>query len=81
MEYEPDMADKPRNLIHIGTSGWHYKHWKGPFYPADMADERLLEYYLRYFDTTEINNTFYQLPEDTEGQQTEIRTTGGGKRV
>lgn len=48
--------------IHIGTSGWHYKHWKGAFYPKDLPNERLLEHYLKHFDTAEVNNTFYQLP-------------------
>jgi uncharacterized protein YecE (DUF72 family) len=49
-------------LFHIGTSGWHYQHWKGPFYPQDLPNERLLEHYLKHFRTAEINNTFYQLP-------------------
>jgi len=50
-------------LFHIGTSGWHYRHWKGTFYPQDLPDQRLLEHYLKHFNTAEINNTFYQLPE------------------
>ena len=50
-------------LLHIGTSGWHYKHWRGPFYPEDLPDEDLLKHYLKYFHTAETNNTFYQLPE------------------
>lgn len=49
--------------VHIGTSGWHYQHWKGPFYPEDLPDERLLDYYKDHFQTAEINNTFYRLPE------------------
>ena len=48
-------------LIHIGTSGWHYQHWKGPFYPEDLSDERFLDYYMNSFETSEINNTFYKL--------------------
>lgn len=51
------------NKIYIGTSGWHYKHWKGPFYPEDMADKDLLQYYSERFDTAEINNSFYRVPE------------------
>ncbi|MCU1275999.1 MAG: hypothetical protein JWO48_3430 [Bryobacterales bacterium] len=51
--------------IRIGTSGWHYKHWKGPFYPPDLPASKMLEYYLRHFDTVEINNTFYRLPSET----------------
>jgi len=48
--------------VYIGTSGWHYKHWKGPFYPADLPASKMLDYYSRHFDTVEVNNTFYKLP-------------------
>jgi uncharacterized protein YecE (DUF72 family) len=51
--------------IHIGTSGWHYKHWKGPFYPEKLPASKMLEWYTRYFDTVELNNTFYRLPAET----------------
>ncbi|MGA9393268.1 MAG: DUF72 domain-containing protein [Candidatus Sulfotelmatobacter sp.] len=48
--------------IRIGTSGFHYKHWKGPFYPARTHDSKLLSYYVQHFDTVELNNSFYRLP-------------------
>jgi uncharacterized protein YecE (DUF72 family) len=48
--------------IHIGTSGWHYGHWRGPFYPEDLGSHRMLAYYAERFHTVEINNSFYQLP-------------------
>lgn len=48
--------------IFIGTSGWHYQHWKGPFYPEDLANRELLQYYARFFRCVEINNSFYRLP-------------------
>ena len=48
--------------VHIGTSGWHYPHWVGPFYPSDLPSSEFLAYYARHFKTVEINNTFYQLP-------------------
>jgi len=48
--------------IHIGTSGWHYKHWKGTFYPADTKDKDQLSRYIEHFTTVEINNSFYRLP-------------------
>jgi uncharacterized protein YecE (DUF72 family) len=47
----------------IGCSGWQYKHWRGAFYPADLPQSRWLAYYASTFDTVEINNTFYRLPE------------------
>ena len=48
--------------IRIGTSGWHYRHWVGTFYPEEWPKSKWLEYYSRHFGTVEINNTFYQLP-------------------
>ena len=49
--------------IRIGTSGYHYKHWVGPFYPPKTPPSRMLKYYIRHFDTLELNNSFYRLPE------------------
>jgi uncharacterized protein YecE (DUF72 family) len=48
--------------IHIGTSGWSYKHWKGLFYPPKLAATKWLPYYAQHFSTTEINGSFYRLP-------------------
>jgi uncharacterized protein YecE (DUF72 family) len=48
--------------IHIGTSGWHYEHWRGPFYPEHLDKSGFLKYYADRFHTVEINNSFYQLP-------------------
>ena len=47
----------------IGCSGWQYKHWRGDFYPASLPPRRWLSHYAERFDTVEINNTFYRLPE------------------
>ena len=48
--------------IFIGTSGWHYRHWLGNFYPAELPPSRMLEVYLQRFETVELNNSFYRLP-------------------
>ena len=48
--------------IRIGTSGYSYKHWSARYYPADLKPSGWLNYYLRDFDTVELNNTFYTLP-------------------
>jgi len=48
--------------ILIGTSGWHYRHWVGPFYPKGTRPDAFLRHYAGQFPTTEINNTFYNLP-------------------
>lgn len=55
-------SKKTDGRILIGTSGWHYKHWKGPFYPEDTSAGTMLAYYARKFATVEINNSFYKLP-------------------
>jgi uncharacterized protein YecE (DUF72 family) len=48
--------------LRIGTSGFHYNHWKGTFYPPDLSKAKWFSYYVQQFDTVEINNTFYHLP-------------------
>ena len=48
--------------IHIGTSGWSYRHWKENFYPKGTKPADYLSHYAQYFSTTEINTTFYHLP-------------------
>lgn len=47
----------------VGCSGWLYKHWRSTFYPTELPVSRWFEYYTSQFDTVEINNTFYCLPE------------------
>ena len=50
--------------VHVGTSGWHYGHWRGPFYPDNLSADRFLAYYAARFHTVEINNSFYRLPSE-----------------
>lgn len=52
-----------RSQIHVGTSGWSYAHWKGPFYPQDLQAGQELDYYAQMFSSVEINSSFYRLPE------------------
>lgn len=52
-----------KGKIFIGTSGFHYNHWKGNFYPEELRKKDWLEYYLKYFKTLELNNSFYKLPD------------------
>jgi uncharacterized protein YecE (DUF72 family) len=49
----------------IGCSGWNYKSWKGRFYPRELPAARWLTYYSGAFNTVEVNNTFYRLPESS----------------
>ncbi len=49
-------------MILVGTSGWSYDDWVGEFYPAGLGKEKWLEFYAKYFRTTEINSTYYSFP-------------------
>src|SRR5688572_19061512 len=51
-----------KRKIHIGTSGWHYKHWTGTFYPANIKGTAQFGEFLKSFNTVELNNSFYMLP-------------------
>ncbi len=64
-------------MVHIGTSGWHYKHWKGPFYSEKLPASRMLEHYTKHFDTVELNNTFYRLPVESGVEQWRTSTPAG----
>ncbi|MBV9182656.1 MAG: DUF72 domain-containing protein [Acidobacteria bacterium] len=50
--------------VYVGTSGWHYKHWLGDFYPPRFPSDRMFSWYARHFRTVELNNSFYRLPEE-----------------
>jgi uncharacterized protein YecE (DUF72 family) len=58
------MANRKSSTVRIGTSGWHYDHWIGRFYPQKLRKENWLEFYAQHFDTVEINNTFYHMPRE-----------------
>lgn len=50
--------------IHIGCSGWHYRHWRNNFYPDEIKPRDFLKCYASRFNTVEINNSFYRLPSE-----------------
>jgi len=53
-----------KNGFFIGTSGYSYPHWwHGVFYPSDLPQRKWLEFYTEYFDTVELNVSFYRLPQ------------------
>jgi uncharacterized protein YecE (DUF72 family) len=61
MERRTVSTDR-RGRIHIGCSGWVYKHWRGIFYPEGLPQRLWFDHYTQDFDTVEINNSFYRLP-------------------
>ena len=50
---------------YIGTSGWHYEHWRDRFYPEKLSKDKWLEFYAGHFATVELNNSFYRLPSES----------------
>lgn len=46
----------------VGTSGWAYKHWRGPFYPEELSSTQWLRFCAERYSSIEINNSFYHLP-------------------
>ena len=55
-----DGRNAPR--VRIGTSGWHYDSWWGPFYPEGLRKKDGFPYYVSRFPTTELNTPFYRTP-------------------
>jgi uncharacterized protein YecE (DUF72 family) len=48
--------------LHLGTSGFAYKEWRGSFYPQDLPADGMLRFYATRLSSVEINNTFYRMP-------------------
>ncbi len=46
----------------VGTSGWSYRHWVGPFYPPGTRNDQFLAFYSQHFQCVEVNASFYRLP-------------------
>lgn len=60
---------KKKGHLRIGTSGYQYKHWRGNFYPEKLRKKDWFAHYTGHFDTVEVNNTFYRLPEPETFEQ------------
>ena len=67
--------------LFAGASGFSYKPWKGPFYPADLPDAEMLGYYAARLPAVEINNTFYRLPKATVLEDWAAQTPDGFRFV
>lgn len=63
-------------MVLIGTSGWQYRHWAGGFYEG-VPQRAWLESYAEHFDTVELNNSFYNLPERRNFEAWRARTPEG----
>ena len=61
----------------VGCSGWQYRHWRGDFYPQALPVSRWFAYYAGRFDTVEINNTFYRLPQEPAFERWAVQAPRG----
>lgn len=59
------MGRKMGGTLHVGTSGYAYKAWKGSFYPEKLPDKEMLKFYAGQLSTVEINYSFYQMPKES----------------
>jgi uncharacterized protein YecE (DUF72 family) len=64
-------------MIHVGTSGWQYKDWRGVLYEDGLPQDRWLERYAQVFSVVEVNNSFYRLPERATFEGWRHRTPAG----
>jgi uncharacterized protein YecE (DUF72 family) len=58
----PERHSPSPGAIRIGTSGYSFDDWIGPFYPPGTRRSQMLAHYQRHFDTVEINMTYYRIP-------------------
>ena len=63
--------------IHVGTQGWNYDDWVGPFYPVNTRPPDYLAVYSRAFETVEVDSTFYGIPAPTTFQGWAEKTPPG----
>lgn len=67
----------PFRMVRIGTQGWNYDAWVGPFYPSGTRPADYLTVYARAFDTVEVDSTFYAVPPATTVRGWADRTPAG----
>jgi uncharacterized protein YecE (DUF72 family) len=53
---------RSKQSVYIGTSGWSYASWRGPFFPKEVMVKHHLQYYATQFPTAELNGVFYRTP-------------------
>lgn len=56
------MTDQAEAVVKIGTSGYSFLDWIGPFYPEGIERGKMLDYYIQHFKTVEINSSYYGIP-------------------
>lgn len=75
----PKEPEAPRGAgkVLVGTSGYSFPDWVGPFYPPGTPSSKFLGYYARHFDAVEVNATYYRMPPPRTIEQMEKKTPPG----
>lgn len=58
----------------VGTSGYSFADWVGPFYPRGTKSGDFLDYYARHFPCVEVNSTYYGIPQPRVMEQMQRKT-------
>ena len=64
-------------MIYVGTSGYSYADWVGPYYPADLPKQEWLSFYAQEFQASELNFTYYRVPSPWTLERIAQKTPGG----
>jgi uncharacterized protein YecE (DUF72 family) len=75
-ERTPRPERRPAN-VYVGTSGYSFKDWVGPFYPRRLKPSDYLRFYAERFDAVEVNSTYYAIPHPRVIDQMERKTPPG----
>ncbi len=67
----------PEAVILIGTSGYSFDDWEGPFYPPGTPRGKRLDYYKDHFRVVEVNSTYYRVPHPKVFREMEKKTPPG----
>jgi len=67
--------------LHVGTSGYSFRDWVGPFYPPGTKSPDFLAFYARHFSCVEVNSTYYQVPRPELLERMERKTPDGFRFV
>jgi uncharacterized protein YecE (DUF72 family) len=74
---DDELPPAPDRRILIGTSGYSFADWVGPFYPRGTRPSDFLAYYARHFDAVEVNSTYYGIPDPRVLERMERKTPPG----
>ncbi len=70
----PEDLPPTRLKVLVGTSGYSFADWVGPFYPRGTRPSEMLDHYIRHFPAVEINATYYRVPRPATFERMEART-------